>query len=42
VRLRVLAFPCAGVVDWWLLLLPKRLRKYAAAIAKRGEEGKNA
>jgi len=30
-------------VDWWLLLLlPKRLRKYAAAIAKRGEEGKNA
>jgi hypothetical protein len=34
VRLRVLAFPCAGVVDW---LLPKRLRKIAA-IAKVEEK----
>lgn len=32
VRVRVLAFPCAGVVDW---LLPKRLRKIAAIAMKK-------
>jgi len=38
VRLRDLAFPCTGVVDW---LLPNRLRRYDAIVGGKLEGLRN-